>query len=69
MVPIRLVTTSMSKFAIVNEITTSLKCPELAVGDIVIHGDHTVVEVHNKHASLAVRSFNSKDIDASIIES
>jgi len=69
MVPIRLVTTSMSKFAIVNEITTSLKCPELAVGDIVIHDDHTVVEVHNKHASLAVRSFNSKGIDSSIIES
>tara|TARA_B100001094_G_scaffold317059_1_gene359023 strand:+ start:77 stop:1477 length:1401 start_codon:yes stop_codon:yes gene_type:complete len=69
MVPIRITTTSMSKFAIVNEITTSLKCPELAVGDIVINDDHTVVEVHNKHASLAVRSFNSKDIDASIIES
>ena len=69
MVPIRISTTSMSKFAIVDEITTSLKCPELAVGDIVINEDHTVVEVHNKHASLAVRSFNSKDIDASIIES
>ena len=69
MVPIRISTTSMSKFAIVNEITTSLKCPELAVGDIVINDDYTVVEVHNKHASLAVRSFNSKDIDASIIES
>ena len=69
MVPIRITTTSMSKFAIVNEITTSLNCPELAVGDIVINDDHTVVEVHNKHASLAVRSFNSKDIDASIIES
>jgi ATP-dependent RNA helicase DeaD len=68
MVPIRILTTSMSKFAIVNEITSSLKCPELAVGDIVINDDHTVVEVHNKHASLAVRSFNSKDIEASIIE-
>lgn len=69
MVPIKINTTSMSKFALVDEITTSLKCNELAVGDIVINEDHTVVEVHNKHASLAVKSFNSKDISASIIES
>ena len=69
MVPIKINTTSMSKFALVDEITTSLKCNELAVGDIVIKEDHTVVEVHNKHASLAVKSFNSKDIKASIIES
>ena len=69
MVPIKINTTSMSKFALVDEITTSLKCNELAVGDIVINEDHTVVEVHNKHASLAVKSFNSKDIPASIIES
>ena len=69
MVPIKINTTSMSKFALVDEITTSLKCNELAVGDIVINEDHTVVEVHNKHASLAVKSFNSKDIKASIIES
>ena len=69
MVPIKIDTTSMSKFALVDEITTSLKCNELAVGDIVINEDHTVVEVHNKHASLAVKSFNSKDISASIIES
>ena len=69
MVPIKINTTSMSKFALVDEITTSLKCNELAVGDIVIHEDHTVVEVHNMHASLAVKSFNSKDISASIIES
>ena len=69
MVPIKLGTISMSKFAIVEEITTSLNCSELAVGDIVINSDHTVVEVHNKHASLAVRSLNAKDILASIIES
>ena len=69
MVPIKLETTSMSKYAIVNQITSSLNCSELAVGDIVINEDHTVVEVHNKHASLAVKSFNSKDISASIIES
>ena len=69
MVPIKINITSMSKFALVDEITTSLKCNELAVGDIVINEDHTVVEVHNKHASLAVKSFNSKDISASIIES
>jgi ATP-dependent RNA helicase DeaD len=69
MVPIRIATTSMSKFAIVDEITSSLKCNELSVGDIVINDEFTVVEVHNKHASLAVRSFNSKDIEASIIES
>ena len=69
MVPIKINTTSMSKFALVDEITTSLKCNELAVGDIVINEDHTVVEVHNKHASLAVKSFNSKDVPASIIES
>jgi ATP-dependent RNA helicase DeaD len=69
MVPIRIGTTSMSKFAIVDEITSSLNCNELSVGDIVINDDHTIVEVHNRHASLAVRSFNSKDISASIIES
>jgi ATP-dependent RNA helicase DeaD len=69
MVPIRIGTTSMSKFAIVDTITTSLNCNELSVGDIVINDDHTIVEVHNRHASLAVRSFNSKDISASIIES
>ena len=68
MVPIKLETTSMSKYAIVNQITSSLNCSELAVGDIVINDDHTVVEIHNKHASLAVRSFNAKELPASIIE-
>ena len=42
MVPIKLETTSLSKFAIVDQITNSLKCTELAVGDIVIKGDYTV---------------------------
>ncbi len=69
MVPIKIGITTMSKFAIVDEITSALNCNELAVGDIVINDDHTVVEVHNRHASLAVKSFNSKDISASIIES
>jgi ATP-dependent RNA helicase DeaD len=68
MVPIKLETTSLSKFAIVDQITTSLKCTELAVGDIVIKDDHTVVEVHNKHASMALKSLNANDIAASIIE-
>ena len=68
MVPIKLETTSLSKFAIVDQITTALKCSELAVGDIVIKGDYTVVEVHNKHASMALKSLNSNDISASIIE-
>ena len=68
MVPIKLVTTSLSKCAIVDQITTALKCSELAVGDIVIKGDYTVVEVHNKHASMALKSLNSTDISASIIE-
>ena len=68
MVPIKLETTSLSKFAIVDQITTALKCSELAVGDIVIKGDYTVVEVHNKHASMALKSLNSTDISASIIE-
>ena len=68
MVPIKLETTSLSKFAIVDQITTSLKCSELAIGDIVIKDDHTVVEVHNKHATMALKSLNANDISASIIE-
>ena len=68
MVPIKLDTTSLSKFSIVNQIVKSLKCNELAIGDIVISSDHTIVEVHNKHASLAVRSLNSNGIGASIVE-
>ena len=68
MVPIKLQTTSLSKFAIVDQITTSLKCSELAIGDIVIKDDFTVVEVHNKHASMALKSLNANDISASIIE-
>ena len=68
MVPIKLDTTSLSKFSIVNQIVKSLKCNELAIGDIVISSDYTIVEVHNKHASLAVRSLNSNGIGASIVE-
>jgi len=69
MVPIKMETTSLSKFAIVDQITTSLKCSELAVGDIVIKDGYTVVEVHNKHASMALKSLNASDINATIIES
>ena len=68
MVPIKLDTTSLSKFSIVDQIVKSLKCSELAIGDIVISSDHTIVEVHNKHVSLAVRSLNSNGIGASIVE-
>ena len=68
MVPIKLETTTLSKYSIANQITASLKCSELAIGDIVISSDYTIVEVHNKHASLAVRSLNANGIDASIIE-
>jgi len=69
MVPIKLQTTSLSKFSIVEQITSSLKCSELAIGDIVITDEYTIVEVHNKHASLALRSLNANEILASIIES
>ena len=68
MVPIRLNTTSMSKLAISSEIISALKCTELAIGDIIISGDHTIVEVHNKHASLAIRSLNANGHEATIVE-
>ena len=66
MVPIKLETTSLSKFAIVDQITTSPRQLELAIGDIVIKDDHTVVEVHNKHATMALKSLNAM-ISASIL--
>ncbi|MDP6869347.1 MAG: DEAD/DEAH box helicase [Candidatus Poseidoniaceae archaeon] len=68
MVPIRLEATNFSKNQLVNKITSSLNCSELAIGDIVINSDCTIVEVHNKHASLALKSFNSNNINASVIE-
>ena len=68
MVPIRLEIISLSKYAITNQIISDLKCSELAIGDIVISTDHTIVEVHNKHASLALRSLNANGITASIVE-
>ena len=68
MVPIKLETTSLSRTCYCSEITTSLKCTELAVGDIIIKDDHTIVEVHNKHASMALKSLNANEISASIIE-
>ena len=68
MVPIKISTTDMSKYSIVELLISSLNCSELAIGDITINDDHSVVEVHNKHASLALRSLNSNKLDASIIE-
>ncbi len=68
MVPLRIETTSFSKRALVDEITSSIKCDELAIGDISFESGYTIVEVHNKHASLALRSFNSKDIKATVVE-
>ena len=68
MVPIRLNTTSLSKYAISTEIISSLKCTELAIGDIIIYENHTIVEVHNKHASLAIRSLTSNGHEATIVE-
>ena len=58
----------MSKYSIVELLISALNCSELAIGDIKINDDHSVVEVHNKHASLALRSLNSNKLDASIIE-
>ena len=68
MVPIRLNTTSLSKYAISTQIISSLKCTELAIGDIMINEDHTIVEVHNKHASLAIRSLTANGHEAIIVE-
>ena len=68
MVPIRLNTTSLSKYEISTEIISSLKCTELAIGDIIIYENHTIVEVHNKHASLAIRSLTSNGHEATIVE-
>tara|TARA_B100000242_G_scaffold119401_1_gene83647 strand:+ start:8198 stop:9598 length:1401 start_codon:yes stop_codon:yes gene_type:complete len=68
MVPIKISTTDMSKYSIVELLISALNCSELAIGDITINDDHSVVEVHNKHASLALRSLNSNKLDASIIE-
>ena len=68
MVPVRLNTTSHSKFSISNQIISNLKCSELVIGDIVITNDHTIVEIHSKHVALAIRSLNSSGIEASIIE-
>ena len=68
MVPIKINTTSLSKYSISSEIIKALKCSELAIGDITIHSDCTIVEVHNKHASLALRSLNSNGHEATIVE-
>ncbi|MGY8754589.1 MAG: DEAD/DEAH box helicase [Candidatus Poseidoniales archaeon] len=67
MVPIKVETTSLSKLGLSDLLLDSLKCTEIAIGDITINHDHSVVEVHNRHASLAVRALNSKNLSASII--
>jgi ATP-dependent RNA helicase DeaD len=68
MVPIRVETTKFSKRALVEQLVASLKCDELSIGDISLNVDHTIVEVHNKSATLAVRALNSNDLSASIIQ-
>ena len=67
MVPVRLETTSFSKYEILNQVISSLNCDELAVGDITISDKHTVVEIHTKHAALALKAFNSRNIGASVV--
>ena len=67
MVPVRLETTSLSKYEILNQVMSSLNCDELAVGDITISDKHTVVEIHTKHATLALKAFNSRNISASVV--
>ena len=67
MVPVRLDTTSFSKYEILNQVISSLNCDELAVGDITISDKHTVVEIHTKHAALALKAFNSRNIGASVV--
>jgi len=67
MVPVRLETTSLSKYEILNQVISSLNCDELAVGDITISDKHTVVEIHTKHATLALKAFNSRNIGASVV--
>ncbi|MDP6864086.1 MAG: DbpA RNA binding domain-containing protein, partial [Candidatus Poseidoniaceae archaeon] len=57
-----------SKRALVEQLIASLKCDELSIGDISLNDDHTIVEVHNKSATLAVRALNSNDITASIVQ-
>ena len=69
MVPVRLETTSLSKYEILNQVMSSLNCDELAVGDITISDKHTVVEIHTKHATLALKAFNSRNIGASVVNS
>ena len=69
MVPVRLETTSLSKYEILNQVISSLNCDELAVGDITISDKHTVVEIHTKHATLALKAFNSRNIGASVVNS
>ena len=67
MVPIKLETTSLSKNQIVNQIVGSLNCDELAVGDISFDNDHTIVEVHSRHATLAIKLLKSEDFEVSVL--
>ena len=67
MVPIKLETTSLSKNQIVNQIVSALNCDELAIGDISFDTDYTIVEVHSKHATLAIKSLKSKGLEVSVL--
>ena len=67
MVPIKLETTSLSKNQIVNQIVSALNCDELAIGDISFDTDYTIVEVHSKLATLAIKSLKSKDLEVSVL--
>ncbi len=68
MVPLRLETTELTKNSLTEKLVQSLNCSELAIGDIVINNDHTIVEVHNKIANLAKKSLDSNNIETRVIE-
>ena len=73
MVPIMVNTTEFSKRVLVEHVAKALNCDEMAIGTVRIDLDHSVIEVHNKYASLAVRALKNKGpggnpLEASIIE-
>ena len=73
MVPIMVNTTEFSKRVLVEHVAKALNCDEIAIGTVRIDLDHSVIEVHNKYASLAVRALKNKGpngnpLEASIIE-
>ena len=68
MVPLRLETTELTKNSLTEKLVQSLNCSELAIGDIMINEDHTIVEVHNKIANLAKKSLDSNNIKTRVVE-